>query len=340
MSHADDGTLHAYLDGELSALEAVRLEAHLSECADCRRRLADERGLVTRAGELLAAAVPPERAAPPLHQLRRPRPGRRARFPLAWAATLVLTVAVAWFVRLPHQPGPRTRLQRAERSIPANPPRPDSAAPAEEKPSLDRDEAAPARLTPTVQTPPPAPPRLGEVRAPDAMGDLAAARPGAPPGASVATLDTASRGNAAVASRSAAPARSQSQDLSASPQPYPGTISLADARTLLGTDPVAVPGLRVLSIRRARLLGYSPVVVVEQVVDSSVIITVVHRRPAVSLPAAGVSEGAAPALERRAETFADSLGGLPRGLEVDVVGPLPPDSLSRLRAALQPLIRR
>src|ERR671923_128330 len=59
MSHADDGTLHAYLDGELSALEAARLEAHLAECAPCRARLAEERDVLNRASRILALAEPP-----------------------------------------------------------------------------------------------------------------------------------------------------------------------------------------------------------------------------------------------------------------------------------------
>ena len=369
MSHADDGTLHAYLDGELSALEAVRLEAHLSECADCRRRLGEERGLVTRAGELLAAAVPPERAAPPLHQLRHPRPGRRARFPLAWAATLVLTVAVAWFVRLPNAPRTIEQSQQAARRSPANPPRLDSAPStgatgaitSEETTPPARGEAAPPSQAQSVEPPPPpavplsepaavaARDAMGDVAAArpspapaarDAMGDLAAARQSAAPAARAATPDTASRDNAAVASRSAAPVRSRSADLGPGAQLYPGTISAADARTLLGADLVAVPGLRVLAIRRARLAGYSPVVVVEQALDSSGTIAVVHRRLAGLRPVTGVAQGAAPAFERRADTMAlaDSLAGV--RLEIDVVGPLSPDSLSRLRAALQPFTRR
>jgi hypothetical protein len=179
----------------------------------------------------------------------------------------------------------------------------------------------------------------------DAMRDLAAARPSAAPATRAVTPDTTARDNdpnAAVASRAAAPVRSRSPDLGPGAQLYPGTITAADARALLGADLVAVPGLRVLSIRRARLAGYSPVVVVEQALDSSGTIAVVHRRPAGPRPVAGAAEGAAPAFERRADTMAlaDSLAGVQTRLEVDVVGPLSPDSLSRLRAALQPFSRR
>src|SRR2546426_3469590 len=54
MSHVDDGTLHAYLDGELSPAEVQGVDAHLAQCPACRGRLDEERALITRAGELLA----------------------------------------------------------------------------------------------------------------------------------------------------------------------------------------------------------------------------------------------------------------------------------------------
>src|SRR5690349_23911478 len=65
MSHVDDGTLHAYLDGELSPPEAQGLEAHVAQCLVCRERLEEERALIARATELLARAAPPERDLPP-----------------------------------------------------------------------------------------------------------------------------------------------------------------------------------------------------------------------------------------------------------------------------------
>src|SRR6266487_1915588 len=60
MSHVDDGTLHAYLDGEL---------------------------------------LPVERAVPPLHQLRPPRLAWRLRVPIAWAASVVLALGLGYYVR-------------------------------------------------------------------------------------------------------------------------------------------------------------------------------------------------------------------------------------------------
>ena len=41
MRHADEGTLHSFLDGELSPAEVEELERHLSVCVPCRALLAE-----------------------------------------------------------------------------------------------------------------------------------------------------------------------------------------------------------------------------------------------------------------------------------------------------------
>jgi hypothetical protein len=99
MSHVDEGTLHAYLDGELAPVERERVDTHLKGCPACQARLAEERAIIERASRLLGMAAPPERAMPPLDQLRRPPVTWRLRRPLAWAATVVLAVGLGWFAR-------------------------------------------------------------------------------------------------------------------------------------------------------------------------------------------------------------------------------------------------
>lgn len=150
MSHVDEGTLHAFLDGELTAVERERVDAHLKGCAACQARLAEERAIVERASRLLGMAIPPERAMPPLAQLRQRRlPWWRVRRPLAWAATLVMAVGLGWFARgfqarqsavtgaFDSQPSVLARLQRA----PGTPP----AAPSSVDRLEARDEASPRR---------------------------------------------------------------------------------------------------------------------------------------------------------------------------------------------------
>ena len=120
MSHVDDGTLHAYLDGELSPAEVQGVEAHLAQCPACRGRLDEERALITRAGELLALAAPPDRELPPFRAGDLKPPTRlwwKVRLPLAWAATLVLALGIGTYLgsgveqrsnpRPPPTPSPR-----------------------------------------------------------------------------------------------------------------------------------------------------------------------------------------------------------------------------------------
>src|SRR6185437_12027972 len=101
MSHVDDGTLHAYLDGELSPAEARGIDAHLAQCPACRGRFDEERALITRAGELLALAAPPDRELPPF-RAGDVRPLKRlwwqVRLPLAWAATVLLALGIGTYV--------------------------------------------------------------------------------------------------------------------------------------------------------------------------------------------------------------------------------------------------
>src|SRR5207249_5877615 len=65
--------------------------AHLSQCPACRGRLDEERALITRAGELLALAAPPDRELPPFRAgdvKPLTRLWWKVRLPLAWAATV------------------------------------------------------------------------------------------------------------------------------------------------------------------------------------------------------------------------------------------------------------
>src|SRR5258705_9759915 len=114
MPHVDEGTLHAYLDGELPSAERKAVETHLAECASCGTQLAEERALLERASALLGATRPIERAAPPFEQLR-PRATRRSllrvRTPVAWAASIALALGLGYYL---HEPGARPTGSIAE----------------------------------------------------------------------------------------------------------------------------------------------------------------------------------------------------------------------------------
>src|SRR5581483_8017405 len=106
MVHPDTALLRAYLDGRLSAGEAVRLEHHVAACAACRLALDRARAPARGEGHVLASRVSPRR--------------RTAALALACGAALVIAVAVGAYVR--------TRAQRAPRAGPAAPQAPAPAA--------------------------------------------------------------------------------------------------------------------------------------------------------------------------------------------------------------------
>lgn len=101
MQHPEEGTLHAYLDGELPAAEASSLELHVGECARCAAALAEARGLVAAASRVITtldAAPASPAVVTPAPAGASPAPERRAahapffRVPYARAAALLLLV--------------------------------------------------------------------------------------------------------------------------------------------------------------------------------------------------------------------------------------------------------
>ncbi len=127
MSHIDEGTLHAYLDGEVSERQLAEVESHLLTCDECRARLEGAETLGRRAADLLAELEPAatqapswrdieERAAARQRSVRR-RP--RVRPGLAWAASIALAFAIGWGSRVywwetsaPIQTSPRVAESR------------------------------------------------------------------------------------------------------------------------------------------------------------------------------------------------------------------------------------
>ena len=114
MPHLDEGMLHTYLDDALPK----DVEFHLRDCAECRANLEKARLLKRRADTILADVAPVGIAMPSFEELQARAKarggkveerdivlaGRRHRSfsqlrSLAWAATVVLAVAVGWYAR-------------------------------------------------------------------------------------------------------------------------------------------------------------------------------------------------------------------------------------------------
>src|SRR3954465_11758375 len=88
MQHPDEGTIHAWLDGALTADEAVGVEAHVKQCAQCQAAVAEARGFIAASSRILTAldnaprgvipaATPKKRIDPMVWRGRATRQGRR-----------------------------------------------------------------------------------------------------------------------------------------------------------------------------------------------------------------------------------------------------------------------
>ena len=62
MQHLDEGTIHAWLDGQLPGEEALAVEGHVAECRQCADAVAEARGLIAASSRILTAldSVPRE----------------------------------------------------------------------------------------------------------------------------------------------------------------------------------------------------------------------------------------------------------------------------------------
>jgi len=266
----------------------------------------------------------------------------RVRLPLAWAATVVLALGAGLYLG-------SGVLPTRQRAISQN------------RGDLATAKALPATAAPeTAATPPVALRQMQRVRsAPAAPTTVAAERKSAvkdQPADAVA---------AELAQREFQPSAAPAPTVGRIVGPYALTgppLTLDSARALIGTDPYAVPELPVRGIYRARMIGYSAVVVVQQPLDSSTAIEVITgrysppgldavvvsgaaRRDSVS-PSERALLGRAPvdslAAQRRAQprpapapgAFADRPAA---ALVVEVRGPLSADSLAALQRRLAPL---
>lgn len=318
VSHVDEGTLHAYLDGELSPAEAQGVDAHLAQCADCRERLDSERALIARATELLALAAPPDRELPPFRPgdvEPLPRLWWQVRLPVAWAATVALALGIGTYLGSDgferQQPASPTSQGVGVADSIATVPRLRTGAPV----------AAGARRRAEVRATRPSPAPKAQLAGPSLPSPPPASASSAP-----AAVDEA-KGITRPAPQYRMDLRYQSAPL------RQGPIDVDSARRLLGRDPVVVADLPILGMYDALLTGYSGVVIVEQTVDPSTVIQVVNGRRAILAR----EEVGIPRAARKVAAGAEKRNDAPLEFLTDIQGPLSADSLASLRRQLRPL---
>lgn len=146
-SHWDEGTIHAWLDGEVDPPTSAALEAHVASCHDCAALVAEARGLVASASRIVGALDDvPSAARPPFGATTRigvPEPAGRGtawRFLRATPArsAIAATLLVALGVTLTRErTGPQTISEARRAGIIA-----DSAAPTSEQAAIESQGAA------------------------------------------------------------------------------------------------------------------------------------------------------------------------------------------------------
>jgi anti-sigma factor RsiW len=97
MSHLDEGTLHALLDGELDLAEVSEIQMHLGSCVACGSRLQEVKQVLAEADRLVGTMEVPAQAAttpPPQRPVSRPSPPplSQPRDPGIWDEAPVLLV--------------------------------------------------------------------------------------------------------------------------------------------------------------------------------------------------------------------------------------------------------
>lgn len=85
MQHLDEGTIHAWLDGQLPPEEAAAVDAHVAECGPCADAVAEARGLIAASSRILMSLdsvprdVAPKSATPVVPAVQIPEVATAAR---------------------------------------------------------------------------------------------------------------------------------------------------------------------------------------------------------------------------------------------------------------------
>jgi putative zinc finger protein len=328
MSHVDEGTLHAYLDGELPSAERAAWEAHIAQCEACRARLGEERALLERASALLGAARPLERPAPPLEQLRRVsrRSPWRVRTSFAWAASLALALGLGYYVRdflgayrMAPEPAahPTVAQHRTERDQVAVAPPPAAAAAATRSsaPRPKQQNPGSGRIDSNAL-------KVAARNGPDMRG--------AAPGAAAAAAPAPTTDSMLGFVTQVAPAM-ELTERKASANTWP-RIDRETAKAILGEDPVGLADLTTRDYRRSP--DREGVVLVEQQLDDRTVIQIFQQQTARAnarfdslLDRGGrTARGNLYGDRERADRLARFVGKL----RVEIGGPVSVDSLNRL----------
>ena len=187
MQHPDEGTIHAWLDGALSADEAATVEAHVNGCAQCQAAVAEARGFIAASSRILTALDNVPSGVVPVA-----KPKRRVD-PMMWRIAATVLVVAAGTLVVVRNSGVDTRSNAESATLTSGTVQADSAA---SKALETAATAAPSVAAPQAQvaattekkaaTDRPRATRsggagvVGRVASPDSRADLAGTRNTAP----------------------------------------------------------------------------------------------------------------------------------------------------------------
>ncbi len=125
MSHVNEGQIHAYLDRQLEFADQAareRFETHVAECSDCTVLLNEARAIHARATGMLGDSQPAVADIPSFEAVVTRASERSARWAtvktlnrtraLAWAASIIVAVAVGWYARVSTTRSPQVERDR------------------------------------------------------------------------------------------------------------------------------------------------------------------------------------------------------------------------------------
>ena len=104
MQHPDEGMIHSWLDGALSAEEAAQVESHVASCETCATSVAEARGFIAASSRILTALDDVPRGVLPA------APARKRDLRVFWRAAAAVLVVAGGSLVVMREGGPDTSL--------------------------------------------------------------------------------------------------------------------------------------------------------------------------------------------------------------------------------------
>lgn len=109
MQHPDEGMIHSWLDGALSAEEATQMESHVATCPSCATAVAEARGFIAASSRILTALDDVPRGVVPAV------PARKRDLRVLWRAAAAMLVVAGGSLVVMREGGPEAGIDNASK---------------------------------------------------------------------------------------------------------------------------------------------------------------------------------------------------------------------------------